>query len=175
VLVGTWDRPDPYLRTFARSLRWLAEVAPSERAFLEAFCLWLYTPRAYEDGTVDKFIEETLAFPHKPSAEAMQRGLDAFAAHDTTGRLASIRVPTLVLAGGQDIITPPHFGRLVAGAIPRARLEILIGEAHQPFQEAPELFNEEVDAFWREVEASEQTAGGAPRSASAIHGALDGR
>jgi pimeloyl-ACP methyl ester carboxylesterase len=27
------------------------------------------------------------------------------------------------------------------------------GEAHQPFQEAPDDFNARVDAFWREVEA----------------------
>jgi len=161
VLVSTWDRPDAYMRTLGNSLSWLAEVAPSERAFLEAFGLWLYTPRAYEDGTVDKFIDETLAFPHKPSAAAIQRCLDAFIAHDASDRLAAIRVPTLVLAGGQDIITPPHFGRLVADAIPRARLEILVGEAHQPFQEAPELFNEEVDAFWQEVAAREQAVSAA--------------
>ncbi|HKR69027.1 MAG TPA: alpha/beta fold hydrolase [Streptosporangiaceae bacterium] len=167
VLVGTWDRPDAYMRTASSCLRWLAEAAPSERAFLEAFALWLYTPRSYEDGAVDKFIEETLAFPHKPSAEALQRGLDAFAAHDTADRLASIRVPTLVLAGGQDIITPPHVGRLVADAIPRARLEILVGQAHLPFQEAPDLFNEDVDGFWREVEEGEQCLSArAPESSS---------
>jgi hypothetical protein len=26
------------------------------------------------------------------------------------------------------------------------------GEAHQPFQEVPEVFNTRVDAFWRSVE-----------------------
>ena len=63
--------------------RWLPEAAPSERAFLEAFYLWIYTPRAHADGTVEKIIEEVLAFPHQPSAEAIQRSIDAFLAHDT--------------------------------------------------------------------------------------------
>jgi pimeloyl-ACP methyl ester carboxylesterase len=153
VLVSTWARPDPFMRAVADFLRWLPESAPSERAFLEAFYLWIYTPRAHGDGTVEKIIEEALAFPHKPSTEAIQRSLDAFLAHDTTGRLAGISAPTLVLAGGLDMITPPRFGRVVADGIPGAHLEVLAEEAHQPFQEAPDVFNARVDAFWREAEA----------------------
>jgi len=102
---------------------------------------------------VDKIIEEVLAFPHQPSVEAIQRSLDAFLGHDTVGRLAQIAVPTLVLAGGLDLITPPRYGRAVADGIPGARFEVLAEEAHQPFQEAPDLFNAMVDTFWQHVEA----------------------
>ena len=153
VLDSTWARPDAYFRAALTFWRWLAEVAPSERAFLEAFYLWIYTPRAHGDGTVEKLIEEALAFPHKPPTEAIQRSIDAFLAHDTTGRLADITVPTLVLAGGLDMVTPPRYGRIVADSIPHARFEILAEEAHQPFQEAPDLFNKQVDTFWRQVDA----------------------
>ena len=45
VLVSTWARPDAYFRSVAASWRWMAEAAPSERAFLEAFFVWIYTPR----------------------------------------------------------------------------------------------------------------------------------
>jgi pimeloyl-ACP methyl ester carboxylesterase len=41
-----------------------------------------------------------------------------------TGRLTEIRVPTLVLAGGQDQVVPTASSRLVAERIPGARLEI---------------------------------------------------
>jgi pimeloyl-ACP methyl ester carboxylesterase len=41
----------------------------------------------------------------------------------------------------------------VAAGIPNARLDLMAGEAHQPFQEVPEEFNARVEAFWREVEA----------------------
>ena len=153
VLVSTWARLDAYTRSMLRFWRWLAEVAPSERAFLEAFFLWIYTPRAHADGTVERFIEETLAFPYQQCTEAMQRTIDAFAVHETADRLGDITVPTLVLAGGLDIGAPPRFGQVVAEAIPGARFEVLPGEAHQPFQEVPEEFNARVDAFWREVEA----------------------
>ena len=51
--------------------RWLAEVAPSERAFYEAFFTWVYTPRAHADDTADQIIEEALAFTyHQQSVEA---------------------------------------------------------------------------------------------------------
>src|SRR5215470_761290 len=99
VLTSTWARSDAFLRAAVKSWRWLPEAAPTEQAFLEAFYLWLYTPRAHEDGTVDKFIEQVLAFPYQPSVEAIQRTLDAFIGHDTADRLSQIAVPTLVLAG----------------------------------------------------------------------------
>jgi len=153
VLVSTWARPDAYFRSVAASWRWMAEAAPSERAFLEAFFVWIYTPRAHADGTVAQIVKEALAFPHKPSPEAIQRTLDAFVAHQTADRLHDIAAPTLVLAGDEDAVTPPRYGRIVADGIPDARMEVLSGEAHQPFQESPDAFNARVDDFWREIEA----------------------
>jgi pimeloyl-ACP methyl ester carboxylesterase len=73
VLQSTWPAPDPYLRAWMVFAQWLAEVAPSERTFLEGFFLDIYTARAHNDGTVDQFIEEVLAFPHKQSTEDLQR------------------------------------------------------------------------------------------------------
>ena len=149
VLQSTWPVMDPFMRTFARFVhRWL-EVAPDERAFLEGFFPWIYTARAHNDGTVDQFIEEVLAFPHKQATEDVQAHLEAWVGHDTTARLPEISVPTLVLAGGSDVMTRPELCRQVAELIPGARFEVLEGEAHQPFQEAPDEWNALVDGFWR--------------------------
>jgi pimeloyl-ACP methyl ester carboxylesterase len=165
VLDSTWARADAYFRAALKFWRWLPEAAPSERAFLEAFYLWIYTPRAHEDGTVRKLIEQVLTFPHQPSVEAIQRTIDVFLDHDTAARLSQIAVPTLVLAGGLDRITPPRYGRAVADAIPGARFEVLADEAHQPFQEVPDLFNAMVDTFWRQVEARGGGAAGQAKPA----------
>ncbi|MFH0521340.1 alpha/beta fold hydrolase [Streptomyces sp. M41] len=153
VLVSTWARPDAYFTTMARAWNWMATRAPDERAMLEAFFLWIYTPRAHNEGTVQRIIDETLAFPHPQSVEAFQRQLEAFMGHDTLDRLHTITAPTLVLAGERDITTPPRFGQEVADAVPGARFEVMAGEAHQPFQESPDTFNSRVDAFWREIDA----------------------
>ena len=152
VLQSTWPVMDRYLRTWGFFVRWLVEVAPSERAFLEGFFLDIYTACAHNDGTVEAFIEEVLAFPHKQAPEDTQRFLDAFLDHDTSDRLAQIGVPTLVLAGGLDMTSRPALCRAVAELIPGARFEVLEEEAHQPFQEVPEEWNARVDTFWREVE-----------------------
>jgi pimeloyl-ACP methyl ester carboxylesterase len=152
VLQSTWPAPDPYLRSWALFVRSFVEVAPSERAFLEAFFLSIYTARAHNDGTVDQIIEEVLAFPHKQSTEDLQRSLDAFLDHDSTDRLAGIAAPTLVLAGGRDPTSRPELCRAVAELIPGARFEVMEEESHQPFQEVPDEWNARVAAFWREVE-----------------------
>jgi pimeloyl-ACP methyl ester carboxylesterase len=152
VLQSTWPVLDAHLRSWLQFVRWLVEVAPSERAFLEGFFLDIYTARAHNEGMVDQVIEEVLAFPHKQSTEDLQAFLDAFLDHDTTERLPQIGAPTLVLAGGRDSTSRPEVCRAVAELIPDARFEVMEEEAHQPFQEIPEEWNARVDAFWREVE-----------------------
>jgi pimeloyl-ACP methyl ester carboxylesterase len=152
VLQSTWPTPDTYLLRWGHRVRWLAETAPTERAFLEMFFLDIYTARAHDDGIVDQFIEEVLAFPHKQQTEDLLRFLDAIMNHETSARLPQITAPTLVLAGGRDVTLRPDLVRRVADLIPGARFELLEGEAHQPFQEIPEEWNARVAAFWREVE-----------------------
>ncbi|MGX1563877.1 alpha/beta fold hydrolase [Streptomyces sp. NPDC055506] len=155
VLMSTAARPDPYFRAMTRFWDWMVERAPSERAMLEAFYLWIYTPRAHADGTVDRLIDEVLAFGHPQSTEAFRRQLAGFGRHDTADRLGGITAPTLVLSGEIDLATPPRLARAVADGIPDAEFEILPGEAHQPFQEVPDVFNARVEAFWRKVEAGD--------------------
>src|SRR5829696_814170 len=71
VLVSTYARADALFRSQLNFWRWLPEVAPSERAFFEAFFTWVYTPRAHADGSVEQIVEESLAFlmgdPLRPS------------------------------------------------------------------------------------------------------------
>ena len=54
--------------------------------------------------------------------------------------LASVAVPTLVIAGAEDEATPPDHARRIAAAIPHARLEIVEGAAHLGNVERPAEF-----------------------------------
>jgi len=153
VLQSTWPVMDSYLRSWARFVHRLLEIAPTERAFLEDFFLCIYTARAHNDGTVDQFIDEVLAFPHKQPTDHMHAFLDAFVEHDTSDRLGEITAPTLVLAGGRDMTSRPELCGAVAELIAGARFEVLEQEAHQPFQESPAEWNRRVDAFWSEIDA----------------------
>jgi pimeloyl-ACP methyl ester carboxylesterase len=151
VLQSTWAVPDEYMRTWLEALRWQTELAPGDREFLRAFYLWIYTPRAHNDGTVDRIIEEVLGFPYPQDPSDFYAFADAFGQHSTSGRLGGISVPTLVIAGGVDRISRPELGRVVAEQIPGARFEVMDGEAHQPFQEVPEAWNDRVHAFWQDA------------------------
>jgi len=155
VLVSTYARADALFRAQLELWRWMAEAAPSERAFFEALFTWVYTPRGHADGSVDQIVEEALAFPHQQSIEGFHAHVDACLAHDTADRLAQITAPTLVVAGEFDILLPPRLGQAVAAAIPNARFDLWPAEAHQPFQEVAEEFNDRLDAFWHEAEAAD--------------------
>nr|MCV4207260.1 alpha/beta fold hydrolase [Roseomonas sp. SXEYE001] len=57
---------------------------------------------------------------------------------DSRGDLGSIAVPTLVVAGEADVLTPPELAREIAEGIPGAALHLLPGCAHLPSMEEPE-------------------------------------
>jgi 3-oxoadipate enol-lactonase len=64
--------------------------------------------------------------------------MQAIGAHDTSSRLASLAMPTLVIHGTEDQMLPVSNGRLVASLIPGSQLEILDGAGHLFFWEQPE-------------------------------------
>ncbi|EMY34113.1 putative hydrolase or acyltransferase of alpha/beta superfamily protein [Arthrobacter crystallopoietes BAB-32] len=152
VLQSTWSAMDQFMKSMVRAFHWQAELAPGEREFLEGFFIWVYTARAHNDGMVERFIEGAMAFPHKQSTEDFLAFADACMRHETAGRLGSIAVPTLVLAGGADRMSRPELGRAVADEIPGARFEVMEEEAHQPFQEVPDAWNARVHEFWQDAE-----------------------
>lgn len=59
---------------------------------------------------------------------------------DRTGMLPDIRVPTLVIVGEDDAITPVSVARGMAEAIPKAGLRVISGAGHLTMLEQPEEF-----------------------------------
>jgi 3-oxoadipate enol-lactonase len=62
-------------------------------------------------------------------------------------RLATIKVPTLVVCGDQDPGTPPDRNRFIAAKIPGGRYEGIAKARHLPNVERPEQFNRVMMAF----------------------------
>jgi len=102
---------------------------------------------------VRQLIDEALESAYPTSMETMQRTMDVYLAHEDVDQLVEIKVPTLVLTGELDMLCPPRHGRIVADGIPGAQFEVLVGEAHQPFQESPDAFNRRVVTFWELLDA----------------------
>ncbi len=75
--------------------------------------------------------------------------IEATTRFDRGAILGEIAVPTLVIGGEHDSLTPPAMKRELAGRIPDARLEILPGCGHMANMEQPEAFNSVVLDFLR--------------------------
>jgi 3-oxoadipate enol-lactonase len=72
--------------------------------------------------------------------------------------LPYVRVPTLVIGGTADVLTPPYEARRMAELIPGARLELLAGGGHMLMLEDTEAVNRLVADFAREVRARRDLA-----------------
>lgn len=66
---------------------------------------------------------------------------------DSTPLLATIDVPTLVVGGAEDAVTPPEVLRAMAAEIPGSRVEILEQGGHLCPLERPAAFNHVVSEF----------------------------
>ncbi|MDQ6650928.1 MAG: alpha/beta hydrolase [Actinomycetota bacterium] len=66
---------------------------------------------------------------------------------DSTGELAGIDVPTLVVVGEEDELSTPAEAEAMAAAIPGARLVRLATAGHLSAVEVPEEFNAAVQSF----------------------------
>ncbi len=85
--------------------------------------------------------------------DAFRIGTEAVWLADQRDRVATIAVPTLVLVGDQDKVTPPRLSEELAAAIPGARLQIIAGAGHLTNIEMPDRFNAIVETFIHGVEA----------------------
>ena len=83
---------------------------------------------------------------------AYRIGAEAVWLADQRDRVRAIDVPTLVLCGEEDRVTPPELSRELAGLIPGARLETIPGAGHLSNLEQAATFNAHVDSFLAQVE-----------------------
>jgi len=106
------------------------------------------------DPVVRSEVVETMA---RIDPAAYRIGAEAVWLADQRDRAAAIRVPTLVICGTEDKVTPPALSRELVQIIPGARYEPIEGAGHLGNIERPDAFNALVGAFIRDV------AGASPR------------
>lgn len=102
-----------------------------------------YAERAPEE--IDTFVEIALHNPMR--VEAYLRQLEACRAHDVSGRLGEIAVPTLVLHGDVDPLVPLANGEVLAAGIAGARLVVYADTGHIPEVERADEFNRDLIGF----------------------------
>ncbi len=67
----------------------------------------------------------------------------------TPAKLETLKVPTLLITGAADLVTPPSIMRMIARHIPDNEIVIVAESGHSPYWEQPEYFNRTVIDFIR--------------------------
>ena len=81
---------------------------------------------------------------------AYRIGAEAVWLADQSDRAAAIDVPTLILVGEEDAITPPDLSEGLLRLIPHAQLERIAAAGHLANIEQPEAFNLAIESFLSE-------------------------
>jgi pimeloyl-ACP methyl ester carboxylesterase len=88
--------------------------------------------------------------------ETLARDVAMSRAMDFTEVAKALRVPTLVLCGSRDQVTPPVLAADLHASITGSRLSIVEGAGHMVLVEAPDVVNREIDAFADAVAAAQR-------------------
>lgn len=89
---------------------------------------------------------DSMAILHKDS---YIKAIEAMTRYEPVAQLAAFRVPTLVVCGDEDMLTPPAIAHDMAAKIPGARLVILEHTGHLSNIEQPAAFNAVLLGFLR--------------------------
>lgn len=73
---------------------------------------------------------------------------------DARAQLGQINVPTLVISGSEDKMTPPKYGRYLADHIPRAAFTLIENAGHMLALEQPERVTAVIQQFLDEMNGS---------------------
>jgi 3-oxoadipate enol-lactonase len=102
------------------------------------------------DAQVRSEVVETMA---RIDPRAYRIGAEAVWLADQRERAADIRVPTLVIVGAQDVITPPALSDELVDIVENARMHMIPHAGHISNLEKPREFNAILDDFIAGVES----------------------
>jgi 3-oxoadipate enol-lactonase len=151
-LACTYAEPGPFC---SRMFRLWEELAPEKGVpfVMREVALWAFTVPFFEEREEELLeFEAAMATMDQP-VEAYLAQLHSIQHHDATDRLGALTVPTLVLAGEEDILIPVRLSRALHELIPGARWATVPG-GHACLWEHPEPFNEAVVSFLSSVGAA---------------------
>jgi 3-oxoadipate enol-lactonase len=146
-LISTGARASARLRSVVESAAKLTLHASPETCCRD-FLPWMFTEAFFETpGAVDAALARMLNNPHTPVPRGLAGQSAGIGLFDASARVGSIRPPTLVVVGAEDILTPPARSRDLAGRIPGAELVVLERGAHDLVNENPEPLLDAMLAF----------------------------
>ena len=94
-------------------------------------------------------VDYVVALAARSPSKVWTDGLAALMDANLRDAVRRVGVPSLVVVGGHDRMTPPSSGVALADALPDGRLEVIDRAGHLAMLETPDDFNEILDRFAR--------------------------
>ena len=138
-----WHASDDYLKIVVEQWRTLASTLPNVAdVVIQAIFPWCFTPEMYVERPefVDTLVEFVRSRPAQP-VEAFMAQTDAVLAHDASGVLGEIAVPTLITFGARDLVCSTRFAEPLKSGIAGSELVVFEHLSHAGLHEDPETFN----------------------------------
>ena len=112
---------------------------------------WLLSRKTFAERSdfVETWILRALEYPFATTLTGLSRQSEAMRAHRTRERLASLRVPTLITTGTEDILVPPSASEELHALIPGSELARIPDAGHLHFIEQAAAFNDLCLSFLR--------------------------
>ncbi|MGB9773599.1 MAG: alpha/beta fold hydrolase [Bacteroidota bacterium] len=150
VLCDTRSEADTNEKKLSRAASIRLLKTEGVRIFAEGLMKNLLAPETFQSKLeVVQFVEDLIC---STSPRTIANTLIALAARtDTTASLSSINVPTLILVGEHDPLSPPAVMQAMQEKIPNSELHIIPKASHLSNLENPEEFNRRLVAFLKRI------------------------
>lgn len=126
--------------------RMLEATAPGPIGFLVGRAIGMYNPFYCRPEDWRHYLEHYASFDH----ETYGRMALSLQEHDATDYLSEIQVPTLIIGGERDTISPPRIAEEMRQKIPDSELFMLRHGSHIGHLEHAELVNLRIEKFLKE-------------------------
>lgn len=146
ILISPWSHTSEHTRSLVERLFRLAEAGDMS-THTDLFLRYVF-PSAFL-ACRGQEVERLRALAMDQDAKAVAYTWAACMASDLSDRLRAIHAPSLVIAGLNDLFTPPYLARAVADGLSEVELEIWEEAGHFPFFEDPSRFNRKLEMFIR--------------------------
>ena len=148
VLVATGTRAGALGAAIFEDLATRLEAGEDRERWFRRLFEAIFTKRFLGDpAKADAVMAWALDYPYPQSAPGFRRQAVAVVSHDGGADLAAIAVPTLVVAGREDVLFPAEACEGFARRIPGATFVVVEGAAHAVHTEQPAAFVDAVVRF----------------------------
>ncbi len=150
VLCDTRSEPDSNEGKVKRTTQIKAVKSQGSKPFAESFVKAVFAQDTL--GKKPQLVSPIRSVIESTSPLSLSGTLLALAARtDTTPALASISVPTLIMTGEHDSITPPSAAQAMHSHIKGSEIHIVPGAAHMSNLENTPFFNEKLLSFLKKI------------------------